>query len=252
MIDLTRAALLSVVVALCGCKPAEIPVTGEVFVVTKAGSSIKLGLVTISVYDAETALSNLATYQQKNKAEFDARYAKAMAAMEEYKRLGNEYENARAAVDALSPTYVTKSGEFAISRKWDEASKKAQDAAGRHGDALRAAGPLLEAAAEMNSNDRLLAELGDPIASAKTNADGRFEFILTAGRKYLFAAKKVRELDPPESFYWVVQEAPQKKGLHLMLTSENTVGSSAVDSGFNYTAWQQFEPIVAAKNETGP
>lgn len=225
-----------------GCERASVPVLGNIFIVTRGGPSIKLGLVTVSAYDQETATARLTAYQINQRSawlvatkEADTAQGAVDADTEGYTKIKDSWETARdmAAKYRDSPPFQRLA--LNLWTAFVEQNKA-------YSEKLSAAADARANVEAIVSESALLESLGAPNASAKTNADGEFEMMLAQGHRYLIAAQAKRDLPGPESYYWLISVRPDKHAAQLILSNDNVISADPVESPIKIAAWLQMAP----------
>lgn len=219
-------------------------ISGEVFIVTAGGPSIKLGLVTVAaipeaeinafiqqrrqIADALTKESSSALQASKD-AVSSARAAVAAAdrdvstaaarAHEEYLRCLQTADTKEECV-AGKPHYEKRAFDVLYARKKELAAREAE---------LRAA--AIDATLP-NSSEFYFVDLPAGIASAKTNADGLFTLSIPRDGRYALAARASRQvLGESEEYYWLVWtslEGAASKSVYL--SNDNLTVSGSIES----------------------
>lgn len=251
-----RAGLMGMMLLLlsaCSQKEGEQPrgaadhgtLSGEVFIVTQGGPSIKLGLVNIIAIPEE----ELSLYiEQKNAlaATLRADRQSALKALQEtisHSRqaradANKEVEKATqdAYADYLKCLETADSFEVCITERKRKVQQAKQDIpAGRSKNLAMEQAELERLQSEMDylgSSDYYFAELPAGIASAKTNADGLFTMTIPRQGRFGLAARASRlVLGKTERYYWLVWESldgtPSKR---IMLSNDNTTTVASPDS----------------------
>jgi hypothetical protein len=197
---------------------------GDVFIVTRGATNVKLGLVEIQVLRPEEAISSIA----QTKATVEREMAKIQP----------QLDVARIGFSSASARYLKESklaDDFYLKRdlyNWSEAMH-AQDLAKKEVTSARPRLAELEEQAERwNSAALYLACLPSPIASAKTDADGKFSIMLKSKAAVAVAAHATRMVgDKVENYEWIISVSldgqPSKR---IFLSNDNLVTSGSIDS----------------------
>lgn len=230
---------LLILLSLCllGCS-RETTVSGEVFVVTQGAGSYKLGLVEVQAIPESAVLEMLKSQTNQEeitaaRAKYEEAQAEATRAEEASKQARERYERDR---DELGSTLDwSKPGALAeAERRQSDLSSRSDDykAAERLASAARQrAASALDAVDEALSPWRHLLSLPTPIATATTNADGKFEIRLPKTGRYALAARASRRVvDKDETYYWLVWVQADGSPKTLLLSNNNLVGSGSPDS----------------------
>lgn len=201
---------------------------GDVFIVTKSGESVKLGLVLVSAWPESTVLKHIARVRTE--------------AIDQLVPLERELKQARQQVDAADAERA------AAVRAWDALPwpKNSSDTEGfeardRANRRMRRAEAVLSAARQTVQAVQARIDavgsipfvfLGIPPSqwSAKTDADGRFQMEIPATGAFVVVATARRELiNNTEEYYWIVR-VPATDGQRLFLSNDNLAGIGATES----------------------
>ncbi len=212
-----RSVVLAVLVPILTACSRDGDLAGDVFIVTRGGLNIKLGLVRVTAIPADVVQSHLDSKKQEAERE--------IAKLEpEVQRLQGAYNAARSEanqLDALWTRDLSNSDKMSAAA---EANKKASSIQ-KDQDALK------ERAALFHSSDRYFAGMPSGIASAKTDADGKFSMKIPRKGKFALAARASREVPTNETYYWLVfVSLDGQASKHVMLSNDNMVGAGSADS----------------------
>jgi hypothetical protein len=213
--------------------PKLVPVSGQVFVVTKGRENIELALTTVSAYPDSLIIEHMAKakvrrdeYLETVKKEGEAVTAEAHRATAEITAAQEAYER----IPTPSPQEYERVAEN--DRAWKRYKRALERAAGMK--------PRLEAALDRMaeaSNDYSLyfTDLPTPLTSTKTDADGKFTLQLPAGQRAAFAATAGRETPGGmENYYWMVWFTPHDSTENrIMLSNDNLVSSGGLESAIH-------------------
>ena len=212
-----RLAALSIIGALLAiCTSANgREIAGQVFIVTKAHETVKLALVPISVYPRDAIQSTIEAVDTALKSERDAATAQEITIREAQKSASALHDQLWK--DARSSSYDKQryaAASRALSFETDILSLDIM--------ALRRTSFLLGSAPyfrELNEHHR-------PIATTKTDADGKFTVNIPSEGEFAIVAYSERQtLKDTENYYWIVPAAE-----HVDLTNDNlthaTIGAS--------------------------
>jgi hypothetical protein len=226
-------ACAAVLVFLAGrCGPKEGTLTGDVFIVTQGGENVKLGLVEVRVLSpdaaknaveqttrrAEHEVDQLRPSLEAAKAEFQARIAALAVAKAEY-----EIANARFSGNISSTSLMNKC--FAAQHRYLDAgfAKDKAEAAIKDVEALMR---------HTKSGEVYFAHLPSALASAKTDADGKFSITLDSKTPVVLAAQATRHLpDKVENYYWLVRTSLDGQATkRIFLSNDNLATIRSPDS----------------------
>lgn len=191
--------------------------SGEVFIVTQGGPSIKLGLVTVVAIPESDMLAHIKRRQEAAVAAADSlipRLDAARAAVEAAegavsqadkevevaaKRAHQEYmaclgtAASRGECSAAKPSYEQIKHDLLWRRKQEVRARES------------ALARLNVEGESLTSSDFYMRELPPGIATAKTNADGLFTMNLPRTGRFALAARASRQLlGQVENYYWLV------------------------------------------------
>lgn len=224
-----RAGIVALLLLLLtGCVTREGELAGQVFVVTKDGQNVKLGLVTIVAIPEEVitkfidqkaatatdqSRDRAAAVQMAKEAVTGAEIAVA-AAKEQVDRATLTLLNSKK--DSGLKHYSDAKTEYELSKT--ELSMRQAELSHAEGDR-----DILD------SSDFYFADLPDGIVSAKTNADGLFSMTLPRHGRFALAARTSRQVvDEKENYYWLVWvslDGAAKRSILLANDNLTTVAS---------------------------
>ena len=197
----------------------DIVVDGEVFIVTKGGQNIKLGLVEVGVIPMQT----LVPYLEKQYAE----QTNALARMErEIKAAYEEQSRLHKAVLLAENQMVAAEQKKQSDWQATEFNNKKLDSA--RGAARRADITLKLKLKWFLGIESLLGgfyfdKMPNPLRVTKTNADGRFRIQIPGIGVFVIVARASRHVvDEEEQYYWLIKIDP-KAGVNqtIMLSNDN-------------------------------
>ena len=216
-----------IIITTTGCN-REVNLEGEVFIVTKGGESVKLGLVEIIAIpelDAKNFIEEKKSKSQdeylKAKQEFiynKREYAwimqgKALAKMGLYSFRSQERDDAR----------TEMSQWLAIYDRWNKIYERIL---AKDNVYIR---EFIWPKGDYYYNDLPLNKV---IGKATSNADGIFNITLPEKGKYLLAAHTQRQIaDQQEEYYWLIWVTVSGKHKdHIMLSNNNLFGTKSPES----------------------
>lgn len=211
------------------CAPKEQPVTGEVFIVTKGGNNIKLGLVPVAVYTEQTVNDFIAKY----KASHEARVGAAEPAIKEAQA---ELAPLKAANDtAIEEVWKSHAHlKQLTSSKWsayyEGPHKRINDtyeaATTQYLAALNKKIALIDSAMLLSSGESISRATPVPLAETKTNSDGKFSFMLKPGRYGIWARGSRSIGSDVEHYFWFLWVAvAEGKAQDILLSNDNQINS---------------------------
>jgi hypothetical protein len=213
---------------------SDITIDGEVFIVTKGGQSIKLGLVEVALIPMAT----LKPYIDRKTTEMANELARIQseidATNQAIRRLETEQKTARQKLEESErnrhPVNYSNINEvefktaedaylLAYHQYWhvkhifDEAKSKRLQ--------------LQSETRQFDSGISYFYKLPIPIRTTKTDSDGKFRLLVPASDRYAIAATVSRlGGDDAEQYYWLIQIDPKDgRNQKFMLSNDNTIAS---------------------------
>lgn len=170
--------------------PPEYQILGEVFIVTKGGQNLRMGLIQVMVFESKIIRSYIEerlVLQQKSREELKPQWEEAIRV----------YDSAKDAVSKTKP-YRTDDG-----REIDDSD--------RHGKVMA----LIEKKSNYESMYRkyhsflegsfFFDELPKPLRIGKTNSEGRFRISVPRGIEAVIGATASRSVgERTETYYWLL------------------------------------------------
>jgi len=212
-----------------GCGRGQGKLDGDVFIVTQSAENVKLGLVEVRVLPYEETKTAIA----KTKAQADREVAnlqpKLDAAREALASAERREEATRAEDDAVRNRWIAGTGSFEASNaaldRWMAATTVVSST-------KSAVGELEKQARSWNSGALYFASLPSPVASVKTDADGKFSIPLDRTATVVLAASATRRLpDKTENYYWLVTVSLDgQPSRRIFLSNDNLATSDSKDS----------------------
>jgi hypothetical protein len=196
----------------------DVTVDGEVFIVTKGGQSIKLGLVEVALIPMETLDPYLATRRADTTNGLARLDPQTKAAEVEAERLEKEER-------VLFDAYLKDIRNYDKERQYETAQKATATAREKVWDLRRQERALMSGAFYFES-------LPSPLRGTKTNSDGRFRLLVPGSGSYAIAAVASRHvMDDVERYYWLLKVNP-KAGVNqtIMLSNDNMTSADSVES----------------------
>jgi len=191
-----------------GCGSSEKDLTGEVFIVTKGGQSIKLGLVEVGVFTDTVIVPFVQNKIKMAKVEVRRLEPTRESLEKQCNQLKKErdYHYQRSLDNIFSDTY-----EQRYLRSQERLDKKSEE--------------YRQIANEYLSYFKgsfYVSDLPRPIQSIKTNSDGKFSFRLRSGRYALAGSANRKVGDSTEEYFWLIwvniSDDPLTK---VMLSNDN-------------------------------
>jgi len=220
------AASLAAVVSIIGSGCSKVPpaprqITGQVFIVTRGGPSIKMALVEVFLYEAETLEQHIKSRGPDVDSARQRAEAIATAAEHEAIKADEEVERAK---DAATN---------AAGKAWFDvflAELKFRRAAAKEAAEIRDTAKALVRISQ--SGYLYFEQLPKPITSAKTDADGNFSTTTTQTKTQLaLAASTSRAVGAGEEvYYWAIRLPPAEQVTKVALTNDNQSASDSSTS----------------------
>lgn len=190
--SVSLAVLTLALACLQGCSRQQ-ELAGEVFIVTKGGQNFKLGLVEIRAIPE----SDIKPFISQKLKDAEAQRPTLEEAVTEAER---RYKQAKANARAAANDYLNADLEDRMSSLNTRFSR--EDGAREKLDALNDAEGKL---AYLSAPEFFFDGLPQGVASARTNADGKFTLTVPRSGKYALAARAQREVfGSTEFYYWMV------------------------------------------------
>jgi hypothetical protein len=269
LVTLLFALLLT---SIEGCEKSvehdqPVVISGQVFVVTQAGESVKLGLVPVSVFSPETIKEHIVERTSKASQEIAVRKPsldQAQAALaplnrkaelenSEARSLSDAESRAMAAIrraNAASNAFVLSGGEIggadyerleadSLAKNYEWANineaRRAAEARARLSDKLRTpkisdVARIEEEIGHFRSSEYLMENLPVPELMTKTDANGEFSLTLPRGGSVVVAATASRPA-MNEVYYWLVTVSVEGGTENrILLSNDNLTTSSSEES----------------------
>jgi hypothetical protein len=207
-----------------------VPVSGQVFIVTKGRENIKLALTQVAALPESTTLNRVARCKDTMPKSVSAASAYAESVRVQAHAATEELKAATAASNALPP--LTSDATLAALNKAQARLKRAMERASNLRTQLAEATSALEEAS--SSFSPYFLDFPQTIATTKADADGKFTLALHPGQRVALAAVAERETPGgTETYYWMVWFTPQKGADNqIMLCNDNLATSGSRESAF--------------------
>jgi hypothetical protein len=202
-------------------------IEGQVFIVTKGGSAIKLALVQVSAIplgQMERYLGEVEREVTGERHKADSLISEAKAAVRNATNAREQHYQAwqRQQGDVIQEFKKNMRGEYnasnaeykgLVERVWKMQARLEEAIHTRH--AMYSAAPYFT-------------KLPEPVASTKTDADGKFGLTLPAGDEYVLGARAKRSLPGggSEHYFWLVKAQSST----VMLSNDNLASAGSPDS----------------------
>ena len=204
-------------VLLCATMDAK-TIRGDVFIVTAGGPAIKLALVQVKAISKIEMENHIAKIEQQiapERAEADSAVSRAM----------KESDARIKQMQAMTLKEIQKQMADDLKRSRAERDKAIQAP-------ILARLQLRELRARqktLNSAAPFFVDLPQPVATAKTDADGRFELTIPDKGEYVLVASAERTVfNDVERYFWVVRLNSEE--FKATLSNDNLTTSGSADS----------------------
>lgn len=226
-----------------GCSWSKPEISGEVFIVTQSAQNFKLGLVEVMAFSEADILKHV----ESKKAEIKPRLAELESVAAKYR---TECGDKRTVADKTAKQAENSENSLMSSLS----SMDFSDEGIKRSDQLRQrrSADAAKAATDKNSYDLCMGSLGNavgnitnaknvaqffnnlpvPVATATTNADGKFTVKLPKSGRYVLVAHSTRKVvDASEEYYWMVRaDLSSGENKNLTLSNNNYTDSESTDS----------------------
>jgi len=193
----------------------DIIINGEIFIVTKKGQNIKLGLVEVNVFPMDTLLPYLAERKKERNYQLPVIVKKIEAAKTAYDAAFQEAENAfQWDFDNFDKSIATRDE---LKRKWLNLRAEEQ---------------------EVTSCNFFFRKLPAPLTSAKTNSEGNFNLLIPGSGLHVITASATRRVvEDVEKYYWITTIDPKKGSRQIViLSNDNRVSANEIEILINMYA----------------
>ena len=239
-----RGLLIAALLLVAGCSttdkrtleqtktPKLVPVSGQVFIVTKGRENIKLALTTVSALPESTTLNHVTRCEKDMSKSRSAAVDRAESVRVLAHAATTELKSAQATYEALPGPRSSAEQDIL-----DKARKRLRIAQGRASDLRPQLGGVTASLVEISSDfSPYFLNLPTPIATTKTDADGKFTLQLPAGQRVALAATAGRETPGGmENYYWMVWFTPHDSTENrIMLSNDNLVSSGSPESAIHF------------------
>ena len=216
-----RKILFLIVVFIIGCS-REKTLSGSIFIVTKDGVSIKLGLVEVGLIDS---------IQTQNYVNKSAAYVKANS----YRmaKIVDSLVSEKNRLDTLESLYLDSAHKYLMDKKryskynskWIETIKLGSGILLNFAFARDTLNNLVDGGAYFQ-------QLPPFFKTVKSDADGKFIFLVPAGT-YMAVASTSRDVgESVEKYYWITWVRVKANPTNMTLSNDNLVATRCVDCVF--------------------
>jgi len=214
-----------IIPAIAGCN-TEGKLTGEIFVVTRGGENVKLGLVTVRAFDADSLRSYLKRRHERSKDSVRQVIPQAATWIDSVTVYQAKYEKADVEREKAHSAYMDNILDYNYERRYEQKKDATFEALAEWLAMSKVARSYLEKTISHRAPAFYFDALPRASKSSKTNADGEFEMTLDQNREYVLVARGERVVaDSTEKYFWAVDfnlnGADEK---HIMLSNDNLGG----------------------------
>lgn len=202
---LKALVLLLAIIASIQQNARAAEISGEVFVITRAHESVKLGLVTIWAFKPDEISAAIAKTRESITPEIE----KLKNLQPPAQQLEDQAQNVNDLLLRYEAKLFSESSDLYI-----EASLAVKKIEWRL-DYLQSAAPFFE-------------RLPQPVASTKTDADGKFRLTLPDNSEVIIGAATSRKVaDDTENYFWLLKVKPPT---NVTFSNDNSCDTSGSDS----------------------
>lgn len=235
----TSKALLVLVLCmtvsvLSACSDGEGELTGEVFIVTKGGQNVRLGLVEVRAIPEGIIRPFIDQKNTISKAESDKLRPEIERAKLEVAEAQEGVEGARRRSDEQfkASLEAIRRGDYSVSRSYSSGADNEVSKLQAKWDKQTQLQGLLDKDRYWRSGDFYFADLPAGIATAKTDADGKFTLTLKRKQRVALAARGSRSIgDKTEKYHWLFWFSLEgMKSKRIFLSNDNLITAGSADS----------------------
>lgn len=186
----------------------DITINGGIFIVTKGGQNIKLGLVEVNVFPMDTLLPYLLECKKDRDDQLSILLKKIEAAKIEYDAAFQEVENAFHWDFDNFDTAIEAREESEL--KWLKLRTEEK---------------------EITSCIFFFRELPVPLTSTKTNSEGKFNILIPGSGLHVIVASATRHVfDEVEKYYWITTIDPKNGSRQTaILSNDNLISTDDIE-----------------------
>jgi hypothetical protein len=189
---------------------SAIPVSGQLFVVTKGGQNIKLGGVHVRIY----LLEDIAGIIKRRQEAATPIIAKLRIVLKDLSDQWLKVSKLETADGGKQQWYADEDMEQKLNAKMAEVRKRCD---------------------ELSNGEYFLADLPPSVSDVLTDADGKFTATVSSTGSYAVTASAIRDVgEYNENYHWIFKiSVADKSGKSLLLTNENMIYHNSPDSLVN-------------------
>lgn len=225
------SVLFFLTILTVGCEYRQGELNGDVFIITKGGENVKLGLVTVQAIPEDKMKEFITKKNSESKTEIEKLQLDLNKAIIESENAEKERKSAANEIDRrfnIKNPYSTRKQHEDFVEASEIYVKKLLIALNKEKELIN----LKNKQKFYKSAAFYFNGLPEAIASAKTNAEGRFTLSIQRDKRVALAAHATRQVfDNIEEYYWLIwvslDEKPSGK---IILSNDNLTGVGAKDS----------------------
>ena len=208
-------------------KPKPLPVTVgvQVFVVTKGGQNIKLGLVSVSAYLASDVNKQVATIEESERPARSAARREVDKLEAELADVKTRDRELKAKYDSLQSQWIKADYRDPLKNQYFREQQAAMmEWLNQSSEPVRKAGELdraRRALARLSGVRNYIEGLSSPVDTTKTDADGVFELNVPPGKYVVTAISRRQVAGDLELYEWAVELEVRGAIKKLMLSNDN-------------------------------
>jgi hypothetical protein len=212
---------------IANCSPSAPEVSGDVFIVTKGGTNIKLGLVEIFIYKE----NNIKPYI-KSKYEFAK--AKILPLQADLNKMKHEVEKLKKECDET--TKHEDRYKDIDDEKYTADLHASREIIYKYSDKYNEFHKTYDELSRYVGAEYYIRGLPIPMLTTKTDADGKFTINLKSGKYALIASASRTIGEDKEVYYWLiwVSVKPNQRN-NIMLSNDNLFENNTKDNLINLT-----------------
>lgn len=203
---------------VCSCTKPPQSVDGSIFIVTKGGESVKLGLVEVSVFDYDSLNSYIQDCIRQDSDSIARNMHRVVELVSKANAAKQHYDSIYAAWN--DATYGTKSYNELYAAS-DLALEQQLEASLNAIRAMYFGRNAFEYNAALESN---YSKLGHPKSKLKTDADGKFSLSLPEGKYAVCASAKRLVGEDTEYYDWMTFFEVKENTPNQVMLSNNNMG----------------------------
>jgi hypothetical protein len=196
-------ALVAVIgiLGLVGCKPKPTTLTGQVFIVTQGGDSVKFGDVSILLIEKSQVTDFLEKKEPLIDAKIASRKQEIVVAKEEWKKSSSACEEEK--------------GSGHVWEALDDARNAAYD---------RLTATMIKLGNSPAAEDYFVDFFPEATQRTLSDADGKFSFVYPRDKSFtIYASADRRILNGFEHYYWLIDAPTNAETLQVFLSNNNLV-----------------------------